>query len=214
MIGWLEGQHLESWEQGKRSGILLACSGIGFEIQLLDHHQKAITPKSLVSLWVHLVQREDGSSLFGFSNQNERNLFRLLIGVTGIGPQVALALLDEFREGELREAICNCDIKKLSRAKGIGKRTAERLSLELKEPLSLWKFENSELISKYEDFQNGNSYARKELEKSLTELGYQNHEINLALEQIKSELRNEEFSADYGNHLLEICLRWLSKKCP
>ena len=102
MIGWLQGRHMECWTQGNRSGVLLVCAGVGYEVQLTSRHQKQLQPDSELTLWIHQVQREDGSSLFGFPSRQERDLFRLLIGVNGVGPQAVSLGYDEL---EIRRAI-------------------------------------------------------------------------------------------------------------
>ena len=137
MIGWLMGLHLENWKQGSRSGVLLNCSGVGYEIHLAPRHLSNLLEGNELSLWIHQVQREDGSSLYGFPRREERDLFRLLISVNGLGPQSGLALLQECRPHELVEAISNGDLRTLCRAQGIGKRTAERLVLDLRDKVSL-----------------------------------------------------------------------------
>ena len=81
-------------------------------------------------------RREDGSSLFGFPCRQERDLFRLLIGVNGVGPQAGLALLHECKPQELVAAISGGDLKRLCQAQGIGKRTAERLAVDLRTPIA------------------------------------------------------------------------------
>jgi Holliday junction DNA helicase RuvA len=136
MIGWLQGRHMECWTQGNRSGVLLVCAGVGYEVQLTSRHQKQLQPDSELILWIHQVQREDGSSLFGFPSRQERDLFRLLIGVNGVGPQAGLALLHECKPQELVAAISGGDLKRLCQAQGIGKRTAERLAVDLRTPIA------------------------------------------------------------------------------
>ena len=140
MIGWLQGRHMECWTQGNRSGVLLVCAGVGYEVQLTSRHQKQLQPDSELILWIHQVQREDGSSLFGFPSRQERDLFRLLIGVNGVGPQAGLALLHECKPQELVAAISGGDLKRLCQAQGIGKRTAERLAVDLRTPIAAFRW--------------------------------------------------------------------------
>ena len=105
MIGWLQGERIQSWEQGGRRGVVIACGGVGYEVQLTSRDQNRQMDGAGCTLWVHQVQRDDGSTLFGFCEQQERDLFRILIGVNGVGPQMALALLDCSRVEELVAAI-------------------------------------------------------------------------------------------------------------
>ena len=82
MIGWLMGLNLESWKQGNRTGVLLNCSGVGYEIHLAPRHLSNLQEGNELSLWIHQVQRDDGSTLYGFPQREERDLFRLLISVS------------------------------------------------------------------------------------------------------------------------------------
>ena len=138
MIGWLQGERIQSWEQGGRRGVVIACGGVGYEVQLTSRDQNRQMDGAGCTLWVHQVQRDDGSTLFGFCEQQERDLFRILIGVNGVGPQMALALLDCSQVDELVAAIVDGDLKRLTQAQGVGKRTAERIAVELRDRLGAW----------------------------------------------------------------------------
>ena len=95
MIGWLKGEKIEIWKQGSRLGTIISCSGIGYEVQILHRSLELINSSKELILWVHQVQRDDGSSLIGFIDRVERDLFRKLISVNGVGPQLAIALLEQ-----------------------------------------------------------------------------------------------------------------------
>ena len=132
MKRWLQGRPMECWTQGNRSGVLLLCGAVGYEVHLTERHQQNLPADGDLNLWIHQVQREDGSSLYGFPLRQERDLFRLLISVSGVGPQAGLALMQECKPQELVEAISSGDLRRLCKAQGIGKRTAERLAVELR----------------------------------------------------------------------------------
>ena len=136
MIGWLQGEVREAWQQASRYGVLLAVGGIGYEVQL-SRRQFAALPAAGTSLELHIHQafREDGWSLFGFGQRQERELFRELVAVSGVGPQVALGLLGELEPAALVRAIVDADLRRLAQAPGVGKRTAERLAVELRSRL-------------------------------------------------------------------------------
>ena len=137
MIGWLQGERIQAWEQGGRHGLVIACAGVGYEVQLTRRDQTSLSGDSC-TLWIHQVHREDGSHLYGFPFQMDRDLFRTLIGVNGVGPQVALSLLDSCTAADLVTAIIEGDLKRLTQAQGVGKRTAERIAVELRDRLGAW----------------------------------------------------------------------------
>lgn len=223
MIGWLKGETLESWQLGCRSGITLACGGIGYEIQVLPRELEEINTLTEIIFWTHQVQKEDGTNLFGFFFKEERNLFRLLIGVNGIGPQIAMALLQEFEINELIQAINNSDIVKLTTAQGVGKKTAERIALELNSKISEYLFiDDQSPTGKEVSKENRALYEGtvNELKESLESLGYKSAEIQKAIQVIvqKQSLNELKFkidkasSSDVFDSWLKESLIWLSKE--
>ena len=133
MIGWLQGKVADPWQAPPRCGVLLICGGVGYEIQLGRRQWEALPPAgSELGLHIHHSVREDAWTLFGFPRREERELFRELVGVSGVGPQMALGLLGEIETGELVRAIVQADLRRLAQAPGVGKRTAERLAVDLR----------------------------------------------------------------------------------
>ena len=114
MIGWLHGERLDNWKQSQKQGIVLACSGVGYEVQLLPRHHLLIASVEKVTLWVHQIKRDDGESLYGFKTKEERNLFRILIAVNGVGPQIAMSLLEDNEINDLVKAIIDEDAYELT----------------------------------------------------------------------------------------------------
>ncbi|MFM9109684.1 MAG: Holliday junction branch migration protein RuvA, partial [Prochlorococcaceae cyanobacterium] len=134
MIGWLEGRLAETWQQASRQGILLICQGVGYELQLGQRQWQGLPAAgSVIQLHVHHSVREDGWTLFGFADRQERELFRELIAVSGVGPQVALGLLGAMPAAALVQAVVDTDLRLLCQAPGVGRRTAERLAVELRQ---------------------------------------------------------------------------------
>jgi Holliday junction DNA helicase RuvA len=111
-------------------------SGVGYQVFLCKKDSEALTVGQNVALYVHTHLREDALELYGFSSGLERQLFLLLISVSGVGPKLGLAILSYLRPNELIDAIINKDITTMSAVPGIGKKTAERLSLELKDKVT------------------------------------------------------------------------------
>ena len=221
MIGWLQGQRLDNWQQALKKGVLLACSGIGYEVQLLPRFHALIRFEDELTLWIHQIKREDGESLYGFQTKTERDLFRKLIGVSGVGPQIGIALLEEVQVDELVLSIIQEDIHTLSRAQGVGKRTAERLSIELRHKLSEFDQTNHEIAPGTDEKLHEPPFTRlniNELQATLSSLGYEDYEINRAIQEVSKEFepgiksKNPDLTvpAEDIECLLKACLLWLS----
>lgn len=131
MITFLQGKLVEALP----TQVILEVNGIGYEVLIpLSSFDKLPQPGSPIKLLTHLVIREDAHSLYGFMTGPERDLFRLLINtVSGIGPKIALNVLSGISVTAFRGAVANQDIKALSQISGVGKKTAERIVVELKD---------------------------------------------------------------------------------
>lgn len=113
------------------------CNGVGFAVGMSANSLSDLPAQgSSVRVFTYMQVREDDVSLFGFTSEDERNAFEKLISVSGIGPKVALAALSSYRPGNLADALASEDVTKLSRIPGIGKKTAQRMILELKGKLA------------------------------------------------------------------------------
>ena len=113
------------------------CNGVGFAVGMSANSLSDLPAQgSSVRVFTYMQVREDDISLFGFTSEDERNAFEKLISVSGIGPKVALAALSSYRPGDLADALASEDVTKLSRIPGIGKKTAQRMILELKGKLA------------------------------------------------------------------------------
>lgn len=134
MIGRLVGILIEKKSQGQ---ILLDVNGVGYEIDL-PLSSLAVLPEigQIVTLLIHQVVREDALLLFGFITHIERTIFKMLIKVTGIGPKIAIIILSGLTADEFFQTIESSDSVRLSKVPGIGKKTSERLILELKDKIS------------------------------------------------------------------------------
>jgi Holliday junction DNA helicase RuvA len=113
--------------------IYIDVNGIGFEVNISLHTYSAIQNIAEGRLFIHMQVKEDGHSLFGFFDKEEKDIFLLLISVSGVGASTARMMLSSTRPDEITKAIQQNDVKLLERVKGIGKKTAERLVLELKD---------------------------------------------------------------------------------
>ena len=214
MIGWLQGQLADRWHLNNRFGVLLVCSGVGYEVQMPRRHWDQLGGNGTeTSLHVHQVIREDSWTLYGFCARHERDLFRELVAVSGVGPQMALGLLGQLSCEELVRAIVQADLRQLCQAPGVGKRTAERLSVELRTRLQA-RYGESLQLSAADDLQTGEAGdgpaegVREEVQLTLAALGYEALEINRALRALS--LQSQELGED-GDAWLRESLRYLSR---
>ncbi len=135
MITFLQGKLIEALP----TQVTVDVNGVGYEALIpLSSFDKLPQPGQAVKLLTQLVIREDAHTLYGFMTQEERNLFRLLINtVSGIGPKTALNVLSGISVTAFRGAVANGDIKALSQISGVGKKTAERIVVELKDKIGM-----------------------------------------------------------------------------
>ena len=132
MIGFLRGRVA----QLQPESCFLDVQGVGYRLAVSEQTRRTLSMGEDAMLFTHLQVREDALSLFGFSQEEEYELFLHLIGVSGIGPKSALAILSAIQPQELRRAVCQKQTALLVKLPGIGKKTAERLVLELKDKLA------------------------------------------------------------------------------
>ena len=135
MISRLRGSVLELHE----SVAVIDVGGVGYEAEITTGAAATLAAaEGTVELFTHLVSREDGQALFGFANAAERDLFRSLIKVSGVGPKLAITLLSGVSPEQFSAAIADGDIGMLTRVPGIGKKTAARLAMELRDKIPVF----------------------------------------------------------------------------
>jgi Holliday junction DNA helicase RuvA len=136
MIGRLTGKVVAQEADGT---IVLDVAGVGYEVMTPLGTLGRLRPddRGQVILWVHTHVREDALALYGFSDEGERFAFRTLLGVSNVGPKIAVAILGALPAAELARAIGRRDLAALTRVSGIGKKIAERLLLELRDKLTV-----------------------------------------------------------------------------
>ncbi len=198
MIAWLKGQLIE--KQPPR--ILLDVNGVGYELEAPMTTFYDLPAKGEdVSLFVHMVVREDAQLLFAFSSRQQRELFRSLIKVNGVGPKVALAVLSTLSAQELLQCMANEDFKQLTKVPGIGMKTAQRLVVEMKDRLEK-EFGDVALEMRAGSASVGND--RDDAISALVSLGYKNADATRVVRSLGNELNSEE--------LIRQALRTLSGK--
>lgn len=178
MIGHIEGQLLEVYD----NVILVTVGGVGYELEV-THNVLATLPgrgKGL-RLFTHFVVREELQQLFGFASRAERDLFRVLIRASGMGPKLAVAMLSVLSPADLAAAVQNGDADALIRVPGIGRKKAERLLLELKGKLPA-SLEPAPLQRTGSD-----GRAQTEAEGALVSLGYRPAEAARLVQSVRAE---------------------------
>ena len=222
MICWLKGKLIQNWHISSRKGVVINVGGIGYEVQLLSKQIVKIDKTIEKEFWIHQITREDCTNLYGFNEINERDLFRKIISVNGIGPQIGMALLDDLEVNQLVNAIESNDVNLLTKSQGIGKRIAERLIVELKNKLQQFIDNKETYISNNKS--NTSFYFEQyldEIKSILNSLGYLESEINDSIELITTNkkentllinsLSAEEKTELMDKHLKKILLK-LSQK--
>lgn len=184
MISFICGQVADTTE----NSVIIETGGIGYEVFMTGTAiEQAVRMEGKVKVYTYFHVREDAMQLYGFWNKDDLQMFRLLLGVNGIGPKAALGVLAGLTSDELRFAVLSDDVKTLSKAPGIGKKTAQKLILELKDKLKLEDAFEKKLAHEQEaavlagaDFHDG----RQEAVEALTALGYSSSEALKAVRRV------------------------------
>jgi holliday junction DNA helicase RuvA len=168
--------------------VVIEASGVGYRLAVSAETLKSVPARGKrTQLHTHLVARDDALSLYGFASEGERDLFLLLISVGGVGPKVALAALSGGPARELLRAIAAGDAKRFQAVPGIGKRTAERIIVELREKVA------GEIEGDADDVgvANGEEDPRSLAREGLLNLGYQPVEAERLLSEAQGETPEE-----------------------
>ena len=163
MIGRIEGRFVEAVEQLA----LIDVGGVAYELELSADARLALPPPGGdVLLYTHFLVREDAQQLYGFASRSERELFRAVLRISGVGPKLALALISAFNVDELAHAAEDGDPGRLTQVPGIGRKTAQRVLLELKDRLADFA------VTPAARRPGADASAAAEAERALTALGY------------------------------------------
>lgn len=168
MIGYLAGE-VKLIDESK---ILIVQGGIGYEVNLPLASLITLQPGTSIELYVHTHVREDQISLFGFFDDNERQLFRKLISVSGVGPKSALGILSVATPSTIIRAIASANVDLFPKVPGVGRKTVEKLILELKNSFNLDQAAKDE------------TDAMRDARLALETLGYNQKDITAALTNI------------------------------
>lgn len=207
MISYLKGTIAGIQKIGNRVVLVLEVQQVGYEVQIPARFMaQLVSVGEPIQIFTHQYVREDQIALFGFGNAAERDLFRQLISVSGIGTQLALALIDTLGLHDLVQAIVSGNTRVLSRTPGVGNKTAERIALELKAKLAEWRHQAGLVTPPLA----GPTLAiQEDVEMTLLALGYTNTEVTQALQAVGQETvlaKNADAEA-----WIRAAIAWLSR---
>jgi holliday junction DNA helicase RuvA len=189
MIGRLKGTLLEK----KPPYLLVEVQGVGYEVQTsMQTFYRLPEINESLALYTHFSVREDAQQLYGFFDERERVLFRTLIKVNGVGPKLALTILSSIDPDAFVQCVIDQDNARLTAVPGVGKKTADRLIIEMRDKLTDW---DSGTASDFKVFNVQSSMPRKKLQdaiSALVTLGYRPQEASKALNQLDPEINTVE----------------------
>jgi Holliday junction DNA helicase RuvA len=209
MISYLKGRVAEVIKSSSsRVTLILEVNQMGYEVQIPSRFARQLTADSaeLVQVFTHLQTREDQFILYGFASAAERDLFRQLVGVSGIGTQLAIAMIDTLGLPDLVEAIVTGNIHALLQTPGVGKKTAERIALELKTRLAQWR--QTAGVTTTASSATPTATIQEDLEMTLLALGYSNEEIEQALSAISQD--SQVTQSTNAEDWIRSAIAWLS----
>lgn len=208
MIGYLKGTLVDIQRlTNGRVIVTVDVQGMGYELQIPARVMGDLAPiGDPVQIYTHLQNRDDQPVLFGFGSRAERDVFRLATSVSGIGPQMGMALLSTLSLNDLVQAVVAGNARILSQTPGVGKKTAERIILELKTKLAEWR-QQAGLITV--PAAGPVSIIQEDVEMTLLALGYSNTEVTKALQAV-GQSKSLSKTADTEDWIRE-AIAWLSQ---
>lgn len=199
MIACLRGRIIDLSTPGR---IVLDVHGVGYDVETslttffkLESHQEELT------LYIQTIVREDAFLLYGFMDKEERSLFRALIKVNGIGPKMAIAILSSVAPSDFVHCVQQENVALLTKIPGIGKKTAERIVVEMKDSLKLW-FAGDEGHLTDPTMHASTARQQHEAISALEALGYKSSEVTKMIRQIDDGQKNTEQLIRQGLQLL------------
>jgi Holliday junction DNA helicase RuvA len=181
MIGSLNGRLIEKYP----TELLIECGGVGYEVKISLNTFSQLSESESIKIFTKLIVREDAHILYGFNTKDEREMFNLLISVSGIGPNTALIMLSSLSSEEIAIAIQTEDVATIQKVKGIGAKTAQRVIIDLKGKVLKFSSESENIFSK-------NNTNRFDALTALVSLGFDKKSAEKVLDKI-----------DTGNETIE-----------
>lgn len=207
MIGRLQGTLLSKGD----SEVLVDVQGVGYEVEVPSSslYQLPETGQVIV-LHTHFVVREDAQHLYGFVELRDRSLFRLLIKVNGVGPKLALGILAAMESSRFVTCIVKDDVNALVRLPGVGRKTAERLIIEMRDKLKAWELEHGQPAQPAVSAGAQRTDSLQEAENALLTLGYKPAEASRAVVLASAQLEGTD-QATTTEQLIRSALKNLAR---
>ena len=173
MIHHLKGKLVEK----NPTYVIIECGGVGYFVNISLHTFSKLADAENISLFTHLQVKEDSHTLFGFSEKSEREIFRLLLSVSGIGSSTARTMLSSLSPAQIRDAIANGDVSTIQGIKGIGAKTAQRVILDLRDKV-LKVYDIDEVSG------NSNNTNKEEALSALEVLGFVRRQSEKVIDKV------------------------------
>lgn len=207
MIASLKGELIHKGD----GRVIIDVNGVGYEVQVAASSLEQLSPVGReFFIHIHTSVREDAITLFGFVELEEKEMFLLLNNVSGIGPKMALGIIGGMKPSMLARAIAARDIRTLIALPGVGKKTAERLCLDLKDKIGA--FTAGEFID-FEDEEGAalqGEHRSSDVISALMNLGYQRGNAQQALSRVRKKLGGDDYDSLTVEELLRLTLRSLA----
>ncbi|MEW2920163.1 Holliday junction branch migration protein RuvA [Muricauda sp. ANG21] len=176
MINHLRGKLVEK----NPTYAIVECNGVGYFLNISLHTFSLLKDDENIHLYTHLLVKEDSHTLFGFAERSEREIFRLLISVSGVGSSIARTMLSSLSPTEVRDAIANGDVPSIQAIKGIGAKTAQRVILDLKDKI-LKVYDMGEVSPQ------SNNTSKEEALSALEVLGFTRRQSEKVVDKVLSQ---------------------------
>ena len=180
MIGFLSGKII----QINSDNILINVNGVGYEVTISSYTKDRLTLNHNADLYCHLVVREDAQILFGFYEEIEKSLFKSIIKVNGVGPKLAITMLSHLTPNILIKTIKEKALSNLISVPGIGKKSAERLMIELQSVIDKVLIDNSDISIESVNVGDIDNSIKEEALNALISLGFKQHEVTKVLNSL------------------------------
>lgn len=194
MIGSLRGKLLDK----KPPTLLVEVAGVGYEVDApMSTCFRLPEVGCDVFIYTHMVVREDAQLLYGFSDDHERSLFRDLIKINGVGPKLALSILSSMDPHVLVQCVLDHDVHSFTRIPGVGKKTAERLMIEMQDRIKNWDTQQASMLSG-DIIIDRTPDAKQDAISALVSLGYKQQQAQSALKQLPETINSSEEMIKYA----------------